>query len=528
MTDDRSPRPTSLPGTVIPQRADSALGGTPPHVERASRWLARRSGIRHIVEIGCASGHTLAALQDEFEVTGIAASSSLNRIRATAPSATVIPVNLEHGLPPTLHPEAFAGSLVICANVIHGLGNPRPLIDALAQIAEHAALVLVATPHHGQDAPGLRARATTTPPEDGSATDFLTWLRSHGFAPSLSGSAFTTDRYDMKATAVVIGGRLAARPRPAPAGFRVAAVIHAYNEADILEEVTAHLTAQGVEVHLFDNWSTDGTWELATDLQRRGLIRYLQRFPGRAENEFRLAAQTALTADYGYHCGADWVLHHDADEIRTSPWPGVTLRDALAAVSARGFTAIDSTVIDFRFTPDHPAAAPPYERSLTHFEFGRRPGHFVQIKGWARREIVDLTSSGGHEARFGGRRVFPLKFLLKHYPLRTRVQAERKIFRDRLPRTAAERKERNWHTQYDTFAAAGRVPGWQRSQLTPWNPVAFSSEFLLERLTGIGLTDTAVPPMPPSPNERPDLGWPDDRRRNEHRHPTAGEAQPDG
>jgi len=53
------------------------------------------------------------------------------------------------------------------------------------------------------------------------------------------------------------------------------------------------------------------------------------------------------------------------------------------------------------------ANAARYESDLTHFEFGRRQGHFTQIKGWK-----DYRS----------------------YPLRNREQASRKIHQDRLPR----------------------------------------------------------------------------------------------
>ena len=36
----------------------------------------------------------------------------------------------------------------------------------------------------------------------------------------------------------------------------------AYNEADILPWMLRHALAQGIDVHVIDNWSTDGTYDL--------------------------------------------------------------------------------------------------------------------------------------------------------------------------------------------------------------------------------------------------------------------------
>lgn len=462
-----------------------------PHVYEAAAWMARRAGLRRIVDVGCGSGGKLVPLQSEFDVIGIDCAPALELTRNQLPGATLIETDLEFGLPADLDPSLFTGAVVVCADVIEHIVAPEALLDGLVRIAEHAAFVLVSTP----DRDRARGLLDVGPPgnpahvREWSATELLRWFRARGFDTSIGGYTINTNRHRAKSTILAIGGRLAATPGPAAADFRVAAIIHAFNEADVLPEVVAHLAGQGVEVHLFDNWSTDDTWSTAEGLRDRGLIQHLARFPERPGSQYEWARQLELTAVYGRETGADWILHHDADEIRRSPWPGVSLRDALAAVTARGFNAIDFTVIDFRFTRDQPAPPSPFEQSLTHFEFGRRPGHFQQVKGWNHGGPVDLASSGGHDVAFDGRKIFPMKFLLKHYPLRSRTQAERKIFRDRLPRTESERRERNWHTQYDALAAQSHVEGWAHSDLIPWNTFMFDSEFLVERLTGLGLTD---------------------------------------
>jgi hypothetical protein len=75
----------------------------------------------------------------------------------------------------------------------------------------------------------------------------------------------------------------------------------------------------------------------------------------------------------------------------------------------------------------------------------------VQIRCWKKTSAVDLASSGGHEARFENRRVFPIRFLLRHYPIRGQAHGERKVFVERQPRFAGEERARGWHVQYEKF-----------------------------------------------------------------------------
>jgi hypothetical protein len=64
----------------------------------------------------------------------------------------------------------------------------------------------------------------------------------------------------------------------------------------------------------------------------------------------------------------------------------------------------------------------------------------------------DLVSSAGHDVAFPGRRVCPLRFLLRHYPFRTQAQATRKVFVERRPRLPPQETSRGWHVQYAEFS----------------------------------------------------------------------------
>jgi SAM-dependent methyltransferase len=268
--------------------------------------------------------------------------------------------------------------------------------------------------------------------------------------------------------------------------------MHVRNEADVLPEVLDHLALEGLEVHVFDDWSDDGTWELLEDAVRRGTVRGLARFPSDGPTDDcdrvgQLRATEALAAALD----VDWVMVHDADEIRRSPWPGVRLVDALGRIDELGYDAAAFTVVDFRFTDEEPEPLPPFEASMRDFELGRRPGHLLQVKAWKRRAGVDLVTTGGHSADFAGRRVFPLKLLLKHYPLRGATHAHRKVFDERAPRWEREKRTHGWHVHYDRYLEEGKVAPWPAASLERWDEPSFLDEHLVERLTGIGLRTPA-------------------------------------
>jgi len=126
------------------------------------------------------------------------------------------------------------------------------------------------------------------------------------------------------------------------------------------------------------------------------------------------------------------------------------LRDAILKVDREGFNSIDHTVATFYPLDNDFAAGADFEAYFKYFELSDRPGQFVEInacKNLGRR--VSLTESGGHEMRFDGRRVYPFRFLLKHYPVRSQAHGEKKIFRERKPRWHPHEKASGWHSHYD-------------------------------------------------------------------------------
>ena len=471
-----------------------------PHVPELALHLAERAGIERIVAIGTGQHETLVPFADRWKLTVVDGRDGLAGLGERLAGAERIEADLEQGLPATVR-GLDDRTLVVCADAIEHLDDPRPLARGLAEAATRAPYVLVSASDRARrpDAGDVPPPADAGGGRGWTLDELVELLRSEGVAePMLAGHTVATDHDRAKSVALVLAGRQVAVERRPP--VRVAAVMNVHNEVDILPEVLRHLTGQGVDVHVVDNWSTDGSYELVSDLSARDGRVTVERFPDVPSPHHELALLLRHGQEWAATAGYDWIIHHDADERRYSPWPGVTLAEAITFVDSLGYNAIDFSVLDFRFLEDLPDPEPPFEESIRFFEFGGRPGHFLQIKGWRQPPggSVDLASTGGHEAAFPGRSVFPLKFLMKHYSLRSREQANRKI-RERIPRTERARAERGWHTHYVRFRDAP-ITGWSSSGLTPWHEPTFWSEFLVERLSGIGIRRES--PSPASPDGR--------------------------
>jgi hypothetical protein len=268
---------------------------------------------------------------------------------------------------------------------------------------------------------------------------------------------------------------------PSSRDFTVMALIAAYNEADIISLVIGDLVEEGVSVYLLDHGSTDATVQEAQRHLGHGLLR-IESLPAPDDGSRVPAWEQVLRRkeDLAASLDADWFIHHDADEFRESPWPDLRLREAIQRVDAQGYDAIDFELLNFRPTHDSFRAGTDVREAFPYYEPGEafdRP----QIRCWKKGpQRVDLVTFGGHKPLFPGRRVFPLRFLLRHYPIRGQAHGERKVFRERKTRFAAERAQQ-WHIQYDRLQEGDsflRDP----ATLTRYDPVAVRLRIALEAL----------------------------------------------
>ena len=252
------------------------------------------------------------------------------------------------------------------------------------------------------------------------------------------------------------------------------AIISCFNEVDVLESVLHSHLGQGIEVHVIDNWSSDGSWELLNLMVGAHPALRIERFPadGPSDTYDWRGLLTRKEEIAATHPGK-WILHSDADEIRRTPWEDISLAEGLGIAEHYGCNAVDFAVLNFRPVDEgfRPGMNP--EAYFPYFELGTSADLRYQVKCWKQgKERVSLAARGGHSVSFQGKVVFPIKFLCKHYPIRSRAHAMRKIVDERRNRFSADEKKAGWHSHYDGIDPSQCVWNWQN----------------LERFTSVGLS----------------------------------------
>ena len=448
-----------------------------PDVYSFARHLARGFDCRYVVAVECGNGDKPATCSPRFSITRIDADAHLDeRRRRHAVGTCPVP------------DEILRESIVICVDVIEHLVDPMCLLHDLRRMLDHARVGLLSTPERhlvrAIDEPGSPAN----PPHvrRWNLAELTRLLEHSGFQIEFAGLTGDNSQDLSKQTSLVVLRNHWTSTSASRRNFRVTAIMTAYNESDIIEPSIRKLVNAGVEVYVIDNWSTDGTYEIVKRLESGGMVCGVERWPtegparyDRFEQKLRRVGALTSTLD------SDWFIHHDVDEVRSAPWKGVSLKDGLKRVDIQGFNAVDHTVVAFPAVDNGYAPGADFEQHFRHFKFGR-PN--PQVKAWKNLgRPVDLAETGGHLVNFEGRRVYPYKFLLKHYPIRSESHGARKILRDRLPRYEPEERAKGWHTHYDDLAKSPTFLH-KVEDLQPYDTDRFARDYLVERLSGVGIS----------------------------------------
>lgn len=453
---------------MTPDRSDMLY----PHAAFTAARLASLYGLRRIADIGITWTPELALRYQNVRVTGIAAPGLPGRV----------PPGYAFGRPIDLadsNAAARLGRLDPAATAMYVAGSaarlcgPDGVLEQLAGLVAASPLIVVAT-------------------DDDTAV--ATELERRGLRPDLVGATPRGEDGD-RSGRLIIADRILARVRdaagPVPADFRAVAILIVYNEQDVMGPTIQKLVDEGVGVYIIDNWSTDRTPEIVKQFEGKGLVG-MERFPAESSEVFPFVALLRRVADLAVELKADWYIHADADERRSSPWPGVSLRDAFWLVDRAGFNAIDHTVINYRPVDNGFQPGTDYERYFRYFEMGRTSDLLIQVKTWKNVGPVNLDRWAGHQAAFPGRRVFPYKFLVKHYPIRSQEHGEQKVFRERGARWDKHELARGWHIQYDAVRPEQsflRDP----AELIEDRGESTRADFLGEFISSAGLVTNRIP-----------------------------------
>jgi len=472
-----------------------------PDVYELAGYLGERFGCRYIIDIGCGNGKKLAELHPRFEIIGVDYGVNLEVCREHYPFGTWQEHDLEQPEHIAIPDEILSQAIVICADVIEHLVDPSHLLNNLRGMMEHSPACLLSTPDRDLSTSPDHLGPPINPSHvrEWNLAELNDLLLHFRFNVEFIGLTMNNHYNLEKKTILSVMGN----NRLSKAGLKdmkVAAILTAYNEEDIIHYSINRLLEQRIHVYVIDNWSTDSTYDKLSAFRSNPYFLGCERFPGEGPapsfNWNQLLDRVTAVSKTIY---ADWYIHHDVDEIRVSPWPELNLREAIAYADQMGFNAIDHTVIEFFSIGNELSVDRNHEDFMNYYEFGKQESDFQQIKIWKNTNEWVVLADGGHQACFEGRRVFPYKFLTKHYPFRSQLQAEKKIFHDRQARLAPEERAVGMHVHYDEYGP-GYVFVRNSKELELYREQEFNAKYLVERLSGIRLPQIpyrAVAPAAP-------------------------------
>jgi len=121
--------------------------------------------------------------------------------------------------------------------------------------------------------------------------------------------------------------------------LKILAIVCVYNEMDILPYLIDHLASQDIDIFVFDNYSTDGTWEY---LRERGID--CEKLDTHEQLNLVLIIEAKMKK--WDQVKPDWCIYQDADEFPlTLEFP--TLRELIEDRDRRGFDAINQLRVTF-------------------------------------------------------------------------------------------------------------------------------------------------------------------------------------
>jgi hypothetical protein len=408
-----------------------------------------------VIDVGC-DGALLDTLRCQIKY-GLQIENRVDQSRKAFPDIRWIGCDPAAGLPSQLTVEA-SDTIAICANLIEQVSEPYRLLQDLSRFASSGGIVILSTTErlraHGLNDVGPSRNDSDA--REWSLTEWQELTRACGMPATFVGTVSEAKGHEGPRTIVSIHDGRVSRAMASPALIdRPLAISAVFNDRDIIESTVKAWIEHGCDVHLIDNWSTDGTYEILQSMQNLDPDRIvLERFPPEGPtSQFDLYRILERKTQIAALFPGRWIVNLDSDEIRLPLWPDMSLAQAFAVIDAAGYNAVDFSVLKFQPTVDGFSRGDDPQNFFDHFEIDASVCWSNQLKGWKQPSgPVEIAWSGGHTVRFDGLRAFPYRLLSLHYPLRSNAHAWRKINQERLPRFHEGRQKRGWHVHYDELA----------------------------------------------------------------------------
>jgi len=203
--------------------------------------------------------------------------------------------------------------------------------------------------------------------------------------------------------------------------MKIIGMLSVYNEEDVIQEVIEHLISQEIPLVVLDNGSTDQTYEICKKFLGKGILK-LEQFKSES---YQWDIILRMLYDMALVHSPDWVIRSDSDELLESG-SDLKLKDAINNADESGYTIIQFDRFDFFMTDDDNESANTVKEKFRYYSY---QGDFI-YRAWKYFPGIRIGDAGGHYPIFPSGlkyKISPKKFVLRHYPFRSKKQAELKI-----------------------------------------------------------------------------------------------------
>lgn len=446
-----------------------------PDVYPFAAYLARRFRCSYIIDIGCGSAQKLVKLHPEFQVIGVDFKDNVKYCQKEFPFGQWIEWDIDKPGVVSIQSNILSNSVIICSDVIEHVIHPDFLLENLMACLDYAPVALLSTPER-ELTRGLRDAGPPMNPShvrEWNQSELECLLRSYDFQVEFIGLTRSNDKDWQKWTSLaVLGNNHQPKFCPAPADFRVISFMIASNEEKIILPCLNYLISNGLEVYIMNKDSSDSTGDLARSLLGKGVIGVEDFHCTSSASSSQYECLMDRIAEISNMIKPNWLIHHNANELMESPWPWVTLKNAIYYVDQCGFNCIDHSILNFSLMRDGFRTDSDFNAYYKYKEWGSDTDQSQQINVWKQLDQpVHLT-----HVDFERSYPFPYKFFIRKY-IHSSQNEETKKIRNPL------------HNSLDAFTRnLPRTHFLQKIQnrgKSPYHSSIFYKIFLIERLSDL-------------------------------------------
>ena len=215
--------------------------------------------------------------------------------------------------------------------------------------------------------------------------------------------------------------------------LRALGVLLCYNDGDFLPEAIEHLLAQNHDLFVVDHGSTDQTAAVLDTYHKHFVERF---FLPRTFDFYGLYPWVSRKLLAGYVGRYNWISWPDQDELLEGPDRRQTYWDWIQEVHQSPYQWVQFRNFNFWCTSADDPTIPQASQRVRHY--GLFPDCMPRIRAWKARatniRVFNHNPPAGEP--------YPDLFNLRHYPMRTPAQMQRRLDNDRA---SLERNGMNYH-----------------------------------------------------------------------------------